>query len=428
MNINDLMLAVKICHKAGISLFIHGMQGIGKSEGVYTYTANNFHFYDDDGNGDIPFGFVDMRCAQMEASEIRGLPDKDQESKRVIYYVPHELPSGEWINNRGETYGIPGDPKPEDTDEIQWTLHRGVLFGDEINRGEDDVLNAWFQLVYDRKVGEYTLPTGWSVVVAGNPSGSTFSVNTFVNDAAFKDRFCHVFIDIDEDYKRGWTNYIHGLEIPPELASRITQFCMMTDDHLFRSDDDRDDIRPIPSPRSWVMVSKVEVALLESDLDSDDYKRMRLDLISGLVGDVASHFIEHSIKILPSDIIDDGMTGKNVKILKALGRNQLQAFSWAVANNATNMSKPSDEQMDHVISFGKWIAEEDNLENKDLAVAFFDIILQSEQKNSVRSLSFANPSIAKLMNNLGKSGAWYSKILEDKWLKKFLQNSHLGQL
>lgn len=424
MNINELSLAVEVCHKAGVSLFAHGGQGIGKSTGIKHYCDSNFHFEDDT----IPFGFIDLRCAQMEASEIRGLPDKDVESKRVIYYVPHELPMGEWISDKGNISGHTGSKKPKDTEEEKWSLHKGILLFDEINRGEDDVLNALFQLVYDRKVGEYELPTGWGVVVAGNPSGSNFSVNTFINDAAFKDRFCHVFISIDDKYKRNWVDYMLNSGLDDSLISKITQFCMMNDEHLYNNDMDYDSLVPIPSPRSWEMVAKIETALSTINLDSESYNKIRFDLISGLVGDIAGYYIEHSINILPSHIIENGVTSKYEKIFESLERGQLQAFMWALSSSATKLSNPSKDQLINVISFGKWLSEQHTSDNVDLAVSFFDILLESEQNSVVRSVSFANKSVAAILKKTGNQGKWYNVIEEDEELKRFLHRSHRGEL
>ena len=424
MNIDDLVLSIAICHEAKLSLFIHGPQGVGKSKALRKYCNGHSHFED----AYVPYGLVDLRCAQMEASEIRGLPDKDPESKRVVYLVPNELPKGEWINNRGEVTGEPGDPKPEDTKDTKWTLHRGLLLGDEINRGEDDVLNAWFELVWDRKVGEYELPTGWSVVVAGNPSGGGFTVNSFVNDNAFKDRFVHVFIDIDDTYKKSWANYMMDLEgLPDGLSSKIIEFCMVNEDHLHRNDNDVDDFVITPSPRSWEMLARVESAIDKFKMDVDTHARIRYQLISGLIGDIAQYYIDHSVDISPKEVIEEGMSKRIVKLLKKLDRTRLQCLSWNVASMAKKMDNPDDKYIANTISFGKWIGNNCGMDDKDLAVAFFDIILEKEQNAVIRSICLANESLRKILQKRG-GGIWFSAITSDEELSKFLHKSHRGQL
>lgn len=44
----------------------------------------------------------------------------------------------------------------------------GILFLDEINAAPPLVQAALYQLILDRRVGEYELPEGWRIIAAGN--------------------------------------------------------------------------------------------------------------------------------------------------------------------------------------------------------------------------------------------------------------------
>ena len=55
---------VRRCRAADVALYIWGVHGIGKSS-VVRQTAE-----------ELGIGFVDFRAAQLEASDLRGLPDK----------------------------------------------------------------------------------------------------------------------------------------------------------------------------------------------------------------------------------------------------------------------------------------------------------------------------------------------------------------
>ncbi len=48
------------------------------------------------------------------------------------------------------------------------TEGEGILFLDELNAAPAMVQASCYQLVLDRKLGEYTLPDGWAIVAAGN--------------------------------------------------------------------------------------------------------------------------------------------------------------------------------------------------------------------------------------------------------------------
>jgi len=434
MNIDDLVIAIGITHRARVSLFIHGIQGLGKSISTMLYTSSNFHFYSDDGDGSIPYGYVDLRCASMESSELRGLPDKDLATQRMVYFPPDELPRGEWINNKGEVFGEPGSEKPEDTDDIQWTLHRGILVLEEVNRAEDDIHQALFQLVYDYRIGDWHVPTGWSIVATGNPSGGNFIVNQFMHEDAFKDRFAHVFVNIDEEYMKSWINFMAGLDVDPSIINHITHFCSAHPDHLSH-DTEHEDIVVTPSPRSWTLLSKIEHTILKlrgTGVSNDDLQRIRFELLRGIVGqETANQYLEDIVEVTPQEVIA-GFSSVKSKV-KDLERNQIQALSWGVTAYANRIKKWSDSQMDNLVAFGRWIlveASRKHADNRDLAVGYFDSLLKREQESdNVRRLAFANESIQRIMQKSKKlrTPLW-SRMHEDKELNKLMQSSHLGEL
>lgn len=423
MNIDDLVVAIHIAHTSRVSLFIHGIQGLGKSMGVKKYVNENFHFGDK-----IPYGYVDLRCASMESSEVRGLPDK--KDGKVVYYPPDELPYGEWINNKGEVYGEVGSSKPDDIDDIKWVMHRGILVLEEINRAEDDIHQAIFQLVYDFAIGKWKLPTGWSIVATGNPTGGNFIVNHFMHEDAFKDRFIHVTVSVDDDYMKSWVGYMSDLNVNDSIIDNITNFCLTQPDYLSQ-DVECDDLVIAPSPRSWEMVAKVENVISEMD-QNDDIKRIRFEILSGLIGqDTALAYIDNQVEVTPKEVMSDFNKVKD--IVNRMERNQIQALSWGVSSYACRVKKWSEDQIDNLVLFGKWMLIESSRkyeDNRDLAVGYFDSLLKKDNKfETVRKLSFANKSIQNLVSKKKslQSPLW-QRMYEDDDLKKIMKNSHLGEL
>lgn len=441
MNITDLFDAIKISHISGVPLYIHGLQGLGKSSSVKNYIKNHYHFYkkqdtiitedeyyclkDKNGYvGIVNYGFVDYRIAQMEISDLSGLPDRDIESKKTIYYSPEKLPSGKWINHHGEIRNSVSEPNTGD----KWSIYKGILFIDEINRGQDDVLNAIFELIYDRSLHSYILPDGWGIIAAGNPASSSFSVNSFIDDDAFKDRFCHIFLKYNGNYKKSWIDFMHDTGMEESIIHKITNFCMLDDDHLC-SDENDYDFAIKPSPRSWEFVAKIEQAISKYNVSQE----ARFYLLQGLIGDITAHYIEYNIDIYPSDIIKFGVD-KYLNVLKKFNRHQIQSLSWSVAKQAKKLHEIQSEKskelpieiMNNVIKFGKWVMTYGE-DFRDLAVAFFDILLQSEQKGITRKISFTNNSIKKLLINHNSSN-WYKVIIKDPELEKLIKYSHDGKL
>jgi len=160
MNIETIKKSIPYCNKHNICPLLIGLHGVGKSSAVRQYTEEQ------------GIGFIDLRLGQMETGDLLGLPDivTDENGHRVTVFARPK-----WFPTEG----------------------RGVLFLDEINRAKRDVLQAIFQLVLDRKIHDYTLPEGWQVVAAQNPSTEDYMVTEF--DRALNDRFCH--IKVTSSYK-----------------------------------------------------------------------------------------------------------------------------------------------------------------------------------------------------------------------------------
>ena len=170
MNVTNIKKAILLCRDSGITSFLWGHRGLGKSS-LHEQIARS-----------TAWGFINMRCSQMEASDLRGLPDK--ENGMTVYRHPADLPHGHededtcpacYFEKNPEAKkedGIPREIFLIDGDEKQILQEgaycKGLLFLDEINRAEDDVLQAGFELVLDYKVGQYRVPKGWSVHCAGN--------------------------------------------------------------------------------------------------------------------------------------------------------------------------------------------------------------------------------------------------------------------
>lgn len=74
-------------------------------------------------------------------------------------------------------------------------LQRGVLFLDEINCVSETLVPAMLQFLQYKSFGRHTVPEGWAVVTAGNPSAYNRSAREF--DIAMMDRVKCVRIEAD---------------------------------------------------------------------------------------------------------------------------------------------------------------------------------------------------------------------------------------
>jgi len=158
---------------------------------------------------------IDVRLSQMEPTDLRGIPFRV--GKRVEWSVPSLLPDA-------ARHGA-----------------GGILFLDEITSAPPTVTAAAYQLILDRRLGEYRVPDGWVIFAAGNRYGDRGVA--YVMPSPLANRFTHYEIDPNLD---DWVAWAHAAGIDP----RVIAFLRFRPDLLF-------DFKPaqnpvaFPSPRSW---------------------------------------------------------------------------------------------------------------------------------------------------------------------------------
>ncbi len=158
---------------------------------------------------------IDVRLAQMEPTDLRGIPFRD--GRNVLWSVPALLPDA-------ERHGA-----------------RGILFLDEITSAPPTVTAAAYQLILDRRLGEYRVPDGWAIVAAGNRHGDRGLA--YQMPAPLANRFTH--FDVEPDLE-DWIAWAHEKRID----SRLIAFLRFRPDLLFDFDAARAS-HAFPSPRSW---------------------------------------------------------------------------------------------------------------------------------------------------------------------------------
>ena len=100
---------------------------------------------------------------------------------------------------------------------------RSVVFLDEFNRAPVDILNASLQLVLDKRLHSHVLPIvdgkPTFVVAAINPADGDYTVNTF--DPALLDRFMHGTVEPDA---QAWLNdYARPRDLAPVVRDFIAE-------------------------------------------------------------------------------------------------------------------------------------------------------------------------------------------------------------
>ena len=193
--------STRVGHHTPVMLW--GPPGVGKSQMVAQVAAKH----------GVPV--IDIRLSQMEPSDLRGIPFRIEQ--RVEWAVPAILPDT-------QRHG------PE-----------GILFLDEITSAPPSVSAAAYQLILDRRLGEYLVPPGWAIFAAGNRQGDRGV--TYAMPAPLANRFSHFEVDTNLDDWVAWA-YANGID------ERVIAFLRFRPELLFDFDPAHNPVA-FPSPRSW---------------------------------------------------------------------------------------------------------------------------------------------------------------------------------
>jgi MoxR-like ATPase len=184
-------------------VMLWGPPGVGKSQMVAQVAQKH----------KVPI--IDIRLSQMEPSDLRGIPFRSDD--RVEWAVPSMLPDAK---RHGE---------------------RGFLFLDEITSAPPTVSAAAYQLILDRRLGNYLVPAGWVIIAAGNRQGDRGV--TYAMPAPLANRFSHFDVDTHLDDWVAWA-YENGID------DRVIAFVRFRPELLFDFDPAQNPVA-FPSPRSW---------------------------------------------------------------------------------------------------------------------------------------------------------------------------------
>ena len=224
------------------SLMQWGAPGIGKSQAVKQWNAEKVEEY----NKRIAAGekvkpwnpeVCDIRLSMKEPVDMVGVPIPTKNEKGELTTV-WATPSV-WPKNNNEFSG-------------------GVIHLDEMNQGQAAILNAAFQLIQDRALGEYKVPDGYLIIGSSNTSAYNSTVTDF--SIPLSNRFSHFNIKPDFD---SWLNYRMNnngnIDVMTFLKTQGKDMLMDNKAMENKIGDLKDALYTdiVLTPRSWEVVEKV---------------------------------------------------------------------------------------------------------------------------------------------------------------------------
>jgi hypothetical protein len=405
-----------------ITPYIWGHRGIGKSASIKQLCQEQ------------GWGFIDFRASQCEAADLRGLPSEDVARNRTIYRPPADMPSGD-LSTEEINELLKGIEDPEvrymKYMELQPRFKHGILFLDELNRAQDDVQQAAFQLILDRRIGQYVMPLGWIVVAAGNfMDGPSYQTNSFM-DAAFLSRFCHIIMSSDPDSAGAWTDYL--AKKYSDGGTALSDVVEVVHQNLKLLDGDVSGnlgFSVTPNRRGWEMVVRV---LRAAEGDTEFNPQIISTVVAGIVGQNAASVMETArLPVKPKDLIKDGIKA-HADTLKSLKRDQTLGLMWGMV--AYCKSKINEDRYALVCAdLMKFLCRTSR--DRDLVSSFARSLVEgnpASQVNAVRSAAISNPHLlAIITKNKGSappkdaSKTFMDYISKDPELSKLLQNTSWG--
>lgn len=310
--------AIHTIRNTKVSLYVHGAPGISKSA-VARQVADS-----------LGIAFIDVRLSQMAPEDVRGIPmlgERDGMTgviwqpplsfPRDLDYVKTEEVRGiktiRFFNPLGDnrihyctSYDVavqPVDPThvvlitERQVDrftvmlrdmsgqpvcgEVQWRVSgaaKAILGLEEFNSAPPSVMAAAYQLILDRRLGDYLVPDGVTLLAMGNRDGDKGTTYKLPKPVA--NRFDHLEMKVEFEDWNEWAiaNMIHS-----DVVGYLTKW----PSKLFDVDFAKHLDHAFATPRSWEFVSKV---ISQPNVPKDVLRA----LICGAIGDaIGNEFLLH---------------------------------------------------------------------------------------------------------------------------------------
>ncbi len=213
-------------------VFLWGAPGIGKSQIVAQVAREK------------KYKLIDIRAVLLDPVDLRGLP-RINEQGQATWCPPSFLPSESCTDN-------------------------GIVFLDELNAAPPLVQAACYQLVLDRRIGEYVLPSGWTVIAAGN--GEKDKAVTHRMPTALANRMVHITMQTSTE---DWLLWAEKSNICPEIIAFLR-----FRPNLLHDFDPQSASKAFASPRSWEFLSRM--------LKKSVHPSIEYELFQGTIGMAAA--------------------------------------------------------------------------------------------------------------------------------------------
>ena len=317
-------------------VMLWGAPGVGKSQMVAQVGVRH----------KVPV--IDIRLSQMEPSDLRGIPFRDH--ALVEWAIPSMLPDAARHGNAG------------------------ILFLDEITSAVPSVSAAAYQLILDRRLGDYRVPEGWAIFAAGNRQGDRGV--TYTMPAPLANRFSHFEVDLNLDDWVAWA-YQNNID------ERIIGFLRFRPEQLFNFDPAHNPVA-FPTPRSWEFAHRA----LQKFGDSPALLLGTLQACVGPAAGIELKAFVDSLDQMPD--LDAILRGEDIKAPKEVD------LQYAVASSLVGRAIRAKGTADAAVVYGHILNYAKAFPLKEMGV-----MLVSDMLRAVGDEIFSIPQFAQWAQSIG---------------------------
>ena len=296
---NKAKNALRHAMKKKRPVFLWGPPGIGKSDIVAQVT-------DEFSNSHL----IDIRLSLWDPTDIKGIPYFDSTNVKMVWGAPSELPD----------------------EEMAAQYDNIVVFFDEMNSAAPAVQAAAYQLILNRRVGQYKLPDNVIIVAAGNREADKGVTYRMPSPPA--NRFIHIEMAVEFDDWFQWA-------VDNNQHKDVVGYLTFAKKDLYDFDP-KSASRSFATPRSWAFVSE----LLDDELDEGT----TTDLVSGSVGEgLGVKFMAHRKVAASMPNPTDILAGK-VKDMSTSEISAMYSLTVSLCYELKEASDKNDKKFDDKVN------------------------------------------------------------------------------
>ena len=290
------------------SFYLKGQPGVGKSDIVKQLTA----YVGEKLNKKAVLR--DVRLLNMSNVEVRGIPAANADKTKAVWLKPEifDFDSSDDVIN--------------------------VLFLDELSACPPSLQASAYQIVLDRRIGEFEIPDNVYIIAAGNRVVDK-SV-AYKMPKALANRLIQLEIGVDFDAWKVWA-------MQNSINEKIIGFLNFKKSMLCPKDDGKQG-DAFATPRSWEIASRLLTIYGSNNVDDIG------DLLAGTIGDGAYSEFSQYTKIYTSlPNIDDILDGRDIEC----PRNPSVLYALC-SSLSTRVMKVNTKQLENILRFTDKMSDE----------------------------------------------------------------------